>query len=280
MSLSKLRVRYHQSLCAEVLSLGKGSPNIADIASPTSIAIAHSIVAQLGYPTISQGPSGQSAGRIFEELTRSFLKDCFKLLQHVRPGEWAFAIGRITQFEQYEHLAELQRLLEKKPKLKATLGGDYLVLPDIVVARRPLTDAELNRDDVVVDESETIARLTPLRASNRSNSLWILHASISCKWTIRSDRAQNIRTEGLNLIRHRKGHTPHIVAVTAEPLPTRLASLALGTGDLDCVYHFALPELQAATREAGGQEQLEMLEAMVDGRRLRDISDLPLDLAV
>jgi len=280
MSLSKLRVRYHQSLCAEVLSLGKGSPNIADIASPNRIAIAHSIVAQLGYPTISQGPSGQSAGRIFEELTRSFLKDCFKLLQHVRPGEWAFAIGRITQFEQYEHLAELQRLLEKKPKLKATLGGDYLVLPDIVVARRPLTDAELNRDDVVVDESETIARLTPLRASNRSNSLWILHASISCKWTIRSDRAQNIRTEGLNLIRHRKGHTPHIVAVTAEPLPTRLASLALGTGDLDCVYHFALPELQAATREAGGQEQLEMLEAMVDGRRLRDISDLPLDLAV
>lgn len=280
MSISQLRTDYHQRLCAKVLSVGRGSPNIADIDSPTSIAIARSIVEQLGHPTISQGPSGQSAGRLFEELTRSFLKDCFELLQHVRPGRWEFAVGSITQFEQYEHLADLQRLLEKKPKLKATLGGDYLVLPDIVIARRPLTDAELNRDDVVVDESETIARLTPLRASNRPNSLWILHASISCKWTIRSDRAQNIRTEGLNLIRHRKGHTPHIAAVTAEPLPTRLASLALGTGELDCVYHFALAELQAATRTVGGPEQLEMLEAMVDGRRLRDISDLPLDLAI
>ncbi|MBO9364254.1 MAG: restriction endonuclease, partial [Roseiflexus sp.] len=64
----------------------------------------------------------------------------------------------------------------------------------------------------------------------------MLHASISRKWTIRSDRSQNIRTEAMNLIRNRKGHTPHIVAVTAEPLPTRIASLALGTGDLDCVY--------------------------------------------
>jgi hypothetical protein len=81
------------------------------------------------------------------------------------------------------------------------------------------------------------------------------------------------------LIRNRKGHIPHIVAVTAEPLPTRLASLALGTGDLDCVYHFALPELRSATERVGGPEQLEMLLAMIDGRRLRDISDLPFDLA-
>ena len=50
----------------------------------------------------------------------------------------------------------------------------------------------------------------------------------------------------MNLIRNRKGHTPHIVAVTAEPLPTRIASLALGIGDLDCVYHMALHELEIA----------------------------------
>jgi len=83
----------------------------------------------------------------------------------------------------------------------------------------------------------------------------------------------------LNLVRSRKGRVPHIVAVTAEPLPTRLASLALGTGDLDCVYHFALPELREAVAEAGSKEQLEMLQGMIDGRRLRDISDLPFDLA-
>lgn len=31
------------------------------------------------------------------------------------------------------------------------------------------------------------------------------HASISAKFTMRSDRAQNSRTEALNLIRNRKG---------------------------------------------------------------------------
>lgn len=71
-----------------------------------------------------------------------------------------------------------------------------------------------------------------------------------------------------------------MVSVTAEPLPTRLASLALGTGDLDCVYHFALPELQAAIAGIDNEDQLDMLKTLTEGRRLRDISDLPFDLAI
>ena len=75
-------------------------------------------------------------------------------------------------------------------------------------------------------------------------------------------------------------YTPHIVVVTAEPLPTRLATLALGTGDLDCIYHFALAELRAAVSEIHNADQLEMLNLLIEGRRLRDISDLPFDLAI
>lgn len=97
---------------------------------------------------------------------------------------------------------------------------------------------------------------------------------------MRSDRAQNTRTEALNLIRTRKGRTPHIVAVTAEPTSSRLASLALGTGDMDYVYHFALYELLESYEELGFDEGLELLNTMIDGKRLRDISDLPLDLAI
>lgn len=82
------------------------------------------------------------------------------------------------------------------------------------------------------------------------------------------------------MIRNRKGSLPHIVAVTAEPLPTRIAAIALGTGDLDCVYHFALPELKQSLLELGNEDQLDMLNVMIDGMRLRDISDLPFDLAV
>ena len=96
--------------------------------------------------------------------------------------------------------------------------------------------------------------------------------------TLRSDRSQNARTEGLNLIRNRKGHTPHIAAVTAEPMPSRISSLALGTGDIDCVYHFALDELLNAAKTVNNESATEMLAIMVDGNRLRDIADLPFDL--
>jgi len=54
----------------------------------------------------------------------------------------------------------------------------------------------------------------------------------------------------------------------------------LGTGDLDCVYHFALNELKEAVSEIGNQDQMDMLNTMMEGQRLRDISDLPFDLAV
>lgn len=76
---------------------------------------------------------------------------------------------------------------------------------------------------------------------------------------------------------------PHIVAITAEPLPSRLASLALGTSDLDCVYHIALPELRKTVAElkaAGGSDQHKIIQTLVTGKRVRDISDLPLDLAI
>ena len=74
----------------------------------------------------------------------------------------------------------------------------------------------------------------------------------------RSERISQLRN--LNLIRNRKGPLPHIVAVTAEPLPTRIAALALGTGDLDCVYHFALPELEASIKDIKNEDQLDILK--------------------
>lgn len=64
------------------------------------------------------------------------------------------------------------------------------------------------------------------------------------------------------------------------PTPSRLASIALGTGDIDCVYHFALYELQETARALGMGDAADTLDVMVNGDRLKDISDLPLDLAV
>lgn len=68
--------------------------------------------------------------------------------------------------------------------------------------------------------------------------------------------------------------------MTGEPAPSRLASLAMGIGDIDCVYHFALYELMTAVREAEADDAAILLKTLTDGKRLKDISDLPLDLCI
>lgn len=281
MSIEKLRREYHQEICQRILFLGADNiPNFADKHSRPSVALAQGIVKRLDYPLHKTLPPGQTAGTAFEELTKNFLEKSFTLLQHLRPGNWQFSINKtgITYFDQYEHLADLVTVLNQHKHLKATLG-DYLITPDIVIGRIPVSDQEINQQGLVI-EKEELSRLTPLRSINSPTPKQILHASISCKWTIRSDRSQNARTEGLNLIRNRKGHTPHIAIVTAEPYPQRIASIALGTGDIDCVYHIALPELQEAAKEYDNAPVIEMLDTLVEGKRLRDVSDLPFDLAI
>ena len=155
------------------------------------------------------------------------------------------------------------------------LGNSYDISPDVLLVRSPITNRELEEAGIAVGSA---AQYSPLLARNQSSP--IVHAVISCKWTLRSDRAQNARSEALNLIRNRKGRTPHIVVVTGEPAPSRLASLALGTGDIDTMYHVALPELVEATHASDNAEATKTLDNLIDGQRLRDIADLPLDLAI
>ena len=222
------------------------------------------------------------SGNQFEAITCKFISSTFPRLAHLRPGEWTIQqiTGRdrtaIARFEQYSHLVALDKAARRDPELAAALGNDYTITPDVVVVRGLESDARINAPQLIVNEA--LSKLASLRTSN--GGLPLLHASISCKWTIRSDRVQNARSEALNLIRNRKGKLPHVVVVTGEPLPSRLSAIALGTGDIDCVYHFALPELVAAVEELGHGDSSESLKIMISGKRLKDISDLPLDLAV
>jgi hypothetical protein len=285
MSISELRKAYHLRICKEIIRMQKDGeseyPNFADRGSKASRTIAQRIVHRLRLKADHKSLAGQTAGGLFETITRDFLEQAFFLLQHLRPGEWQYTTQTpISYFDQYEHLANLERIVEQYNELASSLGTDYIIKPDILIGRQAISDDLINQDRGVVTEKTPFARFTPLRQANYEKPRVILHASISCKWTLRSDRGQNARTEALNLIRNRKGSVPHIVAVTAEPLPTRIASLALGTGDVDCVYHFALNELMEAIKDINNADQLEMLMVLIDGRRLRDISDLPFDLAV
>ena len=284
MSIAALRKAYHEHICQDIIRLsgdeGQRYPNFADTSSKGSRAISWGIVRRLECDAQVGRLAPQTIGKRLEEITREFLEKAFGLLQHLRPGRWQYDVqAAISEYDQYEHLAGLERISREIDELASALGADYIIKPDIVIGRWPVSDAEVNREGHVIDAGEPVATLTPLRQANIVPTRPILHASVSCKWTLRSDRAQNARAEALNLIRNRKGNLPHVVAVTAEPLPMRIAALALGTGDLDCVYHIALRELQEAVQETKNEDQGEMLAILVNGRRLRDISDLPFDLA-
>lgn len=277
----KARKDFHARLCREVLFIEKPhSATNADSDNNASTEIALNLAVKLGASPGKRLP-GQTSGDRFEQVCLEYVKVTFEELRRLRPGKWTVtqASGKdlqIADFEQYSHLREIERITQEHPQLKTVLGADYFIKPDVVIFRSPEEDAVLNREKVLVDES--CATLAPLRKKN--GGLPILHASISCKWTIRSDRSQNSRSEALNLVRNRKGHTPHIVVVTAEPLPSRLASIALGTGDIDCVYHFALTELREIVNTLNYPDAQDLLKTLIEGKRLRDISDLPLDLSV
>jgi hypothetical protein len=88
MAIAKLRDNYHRNLCKKILFIRKGIPNFADGSSKTSVAVALKIIARLNYPLAKQAPPGQTAGVLFEQITKDFLRDSFKLLNHLRPGKW------------------------------------------------------------------------------------------------------------------------------------------------------------------------------------------------
>lgn len=281
--ITTARKNYHQDLLSNgVLTVDtRGIPSNADSSSKLSISIARGIADQL-MVEVREKIVGQTSGAKFEQINMQFLSETFPKLQNLRPGKWHIVkLGnrnamKTSSFSQYEHLEYLSQLTHNDARLAASMGNDYMVAPDVVIYRETETDEVINEHTAIVDDN--ICRLADLRKSN--GGLPILHASISAKWTMRSDRAQNSRTEALGLIRNRKGHLPHIVVVTGEPMPTRLASLALGTGDIDCVYHFALYELVQAVKDAQAEDSIELLDMLIQGKRLKDISDLPLDLTV
>jgi len=226
-----------------------GSPNTSDTHSATSLAVSERVLEILQLPA----PDFEPADSPGTELERAVAHHLGSELSRLVPDErWDVrAEGRsLSDFAQYRHLADLADAVKDDATgtLRIVVGADYLVKPDVTVAllREPYP---------------------------------MLHASVSCKWTLRSDRAQNARTEGRGLLSHRKGRAPHITVVTAEPLPSRLASLGLGTGDLDAVYHICFEELAAAVEAVATEKEKVNLRALIEGDRLRDYNLLASVLA-
>jgi len=198
---TEARAEFHAGLLKGALTSEKGVPSNADKSSKPSVAIANGLIKRIGKELEAVRAAGQTSGKQFEEACAAFLQQTFLQLGHLRPGRWDIqrGVAAIAGFEQYLHLAALQKIAETNMEVAVALGNDYLIKPDIVISRAPESDDAINHPKLIVSDKE--ARQAVLRAKNNTHP--ILHASVSCKWTIRSDRAQNARSEGLNLVKNR-----------------------------------------------------------------------------
>lgn len=194
------RKAFHAKLLESTLTINNaGIVSNADSSNTTSKAIARGIADLLNAETIGERIAGQTSGNRFEGVCAAFVQETFLKLGHLRPGKWDVhqVSGRnrleIARYEQYAHLVSLDRAAKADPELAAALGSDYTITPDIIVSRETETDDTINNFSYLIDDSVTT--LASLRKKN--GGLPLLHASISCKWTIRSDRAQNARSEAL-----------------------------------------------------------------------------------
>ncbi|MFJ8791123.1 NgoMIV family type II restriction endonuclease [Streptomyces sp. NPDC102462] len=218
-------------------------PNNADSSSTPSKALASEILGYLGVqPGVTLHDIPEHLGPALERKVRD---DLDKTLPESDASRiWHVDHKKIiSDFSQYAHLGTLKRAVSKNAVLSADLGLDYLIKPDVTIG---------------VTHASTLAGSDPF-----------LHAAVSCKWTIRSDRVQNIRHEFLQMIRHRRGRLPHLVTVTAEPMPSRIAAIARGTGEVDAVYHIAFDALKNAVEAVGSKQQKNDLAECIGQGRLR-----------
>ncbi|MGH1564729.1 NgoMIV family type II restriction endonuclease [Mumia sp. DW29H23] len=106
-----------------------------------------------------------------------------------------------------------------------------------------------------------------------------LEIGLSLKWSLRTDRAQDCRSQGAKMASLRRGRMPHFAVVTMEPRPYMLNLLGGGSGEIDCVYHLDLPALRSAVEQTcrgrpRRRATLDTFNRLVAQRRLRDWDEL------
>ncbi|MYQ45401.1 restriction endonuclease [Streptomyces sp. SID4985] len=234
------------------LDSGELVPNSADSSSKPSKELARRILDSLEVPSGVVLPDTPS--NLGPRLEQAVTADLSEFIPEADPSRaWQIDHKKVVaDFSQYAHLGKLEQAVHKNPVLSADLGRDYLIRPDVTVG-------------ISGDPS-----LDPVP---------FLHAAVSCKWTIRSDRVQNVRHEFLQMIRHRRGRLPHLVVVTAEPMPSRIAAIARGTGEVDAVYHIAFDALTEAVKDVGSKQQQNDLAEFIGQGRLRPYEELAATLA-
>lgn len=265
-----------------------GRASTSDKNDKASVELGEVFFAKLGVP-----PEKPDVKSVDKHWAKAMVEDLSVKLAGSAPHLTVSAERSLLEFEQYGHLDALKKLTgDSIDGIMPALTALELSLlehqgeeigPLALALRAAIEDADSRRRslvDLLGDESPLrldLAVQRPLIPAAPSTAPHLV-AGLSLKWSLRTDRLQDPRTQGAKMASMRRGRMPHFAAVTMEPRPYMLARLGQGTGDLDCVYHLALPALIASVEETcnskARQRSRDTFMRMVDQRRVRDYDDL------
>lgn len=270
-----------------------GKPNTSDSSDKASVALGNALFDVLGVDPARRGdePTGSPfAVKVAEHLTAQVAGS---------PGTVVVAPERpLNVFQQYRHVGALadvepgtstaydrawQSLTRELRKRVVTPPAAVRRMDELITGVEAALELDVARRRRALTEvgAESLLKVDVTIADPQADRLPELVVGLSLKWSLRTDRAQDCRSQGAKVSALRRGRMPHFAAVTMEPRPYMLNLLGGGSGDIDCVYHLDLPALTAAIDAVYGartdknsQRTRATFERLVEQRRVRDYDEL------
>ncbi|MER5732330.1 NgoMIV family type II restriction endonuclease [Streptomyces sp. NPDC002138] len=292
------------SFVASLCGYRNGRPNTSDASDKQSVDLGTVFFEAMGITPDKLAPS-DAVGNL---MASTMAMDLTQYFQIESPHLMVQPERSIASFEQFSHLNATATLrkdssssVTRRVKELRDFSASAIIAADVQSELDThldgihnelelLEDRRRNLLDLLGEESLlkldiTVSRSTPGVTSGAVASGAVaprhLVAGLSLKWTLRTDRAQDCRSQGAKMASLRRGRMPHFATVTMEPRPSMLALLGRGSGEIDCVYHLNLPALSQAIDEycSGNQPRARLairdnFRRLCDQRRLRDYDEL------
>lgn len=280
---------FASDLC--VFRSSNGRPNTSDASDTFSVELGGALFRALGVEADVRG--GEPTGAPFSRKIAAALKS---ELQARGSGLTVEPERALNAFEQFRHVGALRdmrpepsreyerawRALGRFVRTRLSNPRDLARFDHLADAVGAATANETETRRLLLEEigEESLLKLDVTASQQRPGPRTpTLEIGLSLKWSLRTDRAQDCRSQGAKMAALRRGRMPHFAVVTMEPRPYMLNLLGGGSGEVDCVYHLDLPALTAAIEEtcAGNPRRratLETFKRLVAQRRLRDWDEL------
>lgn len=280
---------FAKDLC--VFRSSNGKPNTSDASETFSVELGEALFRALGVEPGARG--GEPTGAPFSREVAAALKSELQ----ARGSELIVEPERaLNAFEQFRHVGALRdmrpepsreygrawRALGRFVRTRLNHPRDLARFDQLAEAVQKATADETETRRLLLEEigQESLLKLDVTAFQHRPGPKTpTLEIGLSLKWSLRTDRAQDCRSQGAKMAALRRGRMPHFAVVTMEPRPYMLNLLGGGSGEVDCVYHLDLPALSTAIEETctGNPRRrgtLETFNRLVAQRRLRDWDEL------